>query len=148
MKNGSGFSYCLSGDVSDQLSRADRVGLFMQAASQPGHPSCIPPGWATSLSQDNPWLSSRDSGQAGESIRCRSHRMSELPPSGTSGFCSSWAHVFSPSISHVEHSAQSLVCAGGRLMYGVDWVCTRSVAHRLLFLAGLLSKIRKRKKKR
>lgn len=32
----------VSGDVSDQLSKADGVNLFMQAAFQLGHPSHIP----------------------------------------------------------------------------------------------------------
>lgn len=38
VKNGLGF-LTVSGDVSDQLSKADGVNLFMQAAFQLGHPA-------------------------------------------------------------------------------------------------------------
>lgn len=100
----------VSDDVSDQLSRADRLSLFMQATSQLGHLSRIPPEWVTSLGRDNPWLSPRDSGQAGQSIRCQSRCVSKSLPAGTSGFCSSWAHLFSLFIKS-RRALTPLVCA-------------------------------------
>lgn len=42
VKNGLGF-LTVSGDVSDHLSRADGVSLFMQTSFQLGHPRHIPP---------------------------------------------------------------------------------------------------------
>lgn len=100
----------VSDDISGQLSKADGVNLFMQAAFQLGHPSHIPAEGSCHSAEVAlgrlPVIQARQGHQTPQLL------WEQAASADALGACSSWVHLSSPSISHVKHSPQSLVYSG------------------------------------